>query len=61
MLRILKKFGLILSKKQKRKVAIIIVLMLKELGLDETHLKYDINSNETVATIEIPLDSYAEL
>lgn len=40
---------------------IIIVLMLKELGLDETHLKYDINSNETVATIEIPLDSYAEL
>lgn len=40
---------------------IIIVLMLKELGLDETHLKFDISKNETVASIEIPIDTYAEL
>lgn len=40
---------------------IIIVLMLKELGLDSSHLKFEINENETVVTIDIPIDTYMEL
>lgn len=40
---------------------IIIELMLKELGLDENHLRFETNDNETVATIEIPVDTFAEL
>jgi len=40
---------------------IIIVLMLKELGLDETHLHFDTNENETIASIEIPIDTFAEI
>ncbi len=40
---------------------IIIELMLKELGLDENHLRFETSDNETVATIEIPVDTFAEL
>lgn len=40
---------------------IIIELMLKELGLDENHLRFETNDNETVATIEIPVDTFAIL
>lgn len=40
---------------------IIIILMLKELGLDENHLHFDTKNNETIATIEIPIDTFIEL
>lgn len=40
---------------------IIIELMLKELGLDENHLRFETKDNETVATIEVPIDTFAEL
>lgn len=40
---------------------IIIELMLKELGLDENHLRFETRDNETVATIEVPIDTFAEL
>lgn len=40
---------------------IIIILMLKELGLDSDHLRFETKDNETIATIEIPCDTFAEL
>lgn len=40
---------------------IIIVLMLKELGLSEDSLHFDTTETETVATIEIPIDTFAEI
>lgn len=40
---------------------IIIVLMLKELGLSEDSLHFDTTETETVATIEIPVDTFAEI
>ena len=40
---------------------IIIVLMLRELGLSENSLHFDTNEDETVATIEIPVNTFAEI
>lgn len=40
---------------------ISIVLMLKKLGLDTENLKFSVTDNETVATIEIPVDSFCSL
>lgn len=40
---------------------ISIVLMLKRLGLDTSHLKFKTTDDETVATIEIPTDILIEI
>lgn len=40
---------------------ISIVLMLKKLGLDTENLKFAVTDTETVATIEIPVDSFCSL
>lgn len=40
---------------------ISIILMLKKLGLDPDNLKFAVTDTETVATIEIPVDSFCEL
>ena len=40
---------------------ISIVLMLKKLGLDTDNLKFAVTDKETVATIEIPADSFCDL
>lgn len=40
---------------------ITVLVMLKKLGLDAKHLKFDTSDNETVATIEIPKDSIEEI
>lgn len=38
-----------------------IILILKRLGLDTSHLNFNTTDNETVATIKIPIDSFEEL
>lgn len=40
---------------------ISIVLMLKRLGLDTDNLKFSVTDSETIATIEIPSDSFCDL
>ena len=40
---------------------ITVLVMLKKLGLDAEHLKFNTSETETVATIEIPKDSMEEI
>lgn len=40
---------------------ISIILMLKRLGLDPDNLKFAVTDSETIATLEIPVDSFCEL